>query len=271
MNPITNSKIKEQIRLKYLQIAQNQESRINQKLLRDISQLNYDSKYELKPFIITGVIVGIVAWISLQSHYVVYLIVAIAVVIWAVLNNKISQFNEAIDEQKRILNEEAKKEIIEIYRLAEQNTLKEIAAYEQSVDKYCKKILNNASSMVDMVNNVTEMFQRMINHADSRSHVKFIEGTLIYTVVNDGIYYTYPSTYTNKIDDYNFNVARYRNLNAPAECEGLAQALAILTIKKMKKIYPPNSMSINVSHSDSQVEMIFRGANPNFVPARKII
>ena len=115
------------------------------------------------------------------------------------------------------------------------------------------------------------MFQRMISHADSRSHIKFIEGTLIYTVVNEGIYYTYPSTYTNKLDDFNFNVARYKNLKTPAECEGLAQAIAMLTIKKMKKIYPPNSMTISVSHNDAEVTMIFKGANPNFVPARKIL
>ncbi|MEE1351335.1 MAG: hypothetical protein UHM23_04715, partial [Clostridia bacterium] len=86
-----------------------------------------------------------------------------------------------------------------------------------------------------------------------------------------GINFNYQSSYTNPQDDYSFEKQRYRDLHTDAECEGLAQALAKMTIKQMKSIYPPNSISITVSHNDAAVTMHFKSANKNFVVARDIV
>ena len=115
------------------------------------------------------------------------------------------------------------------------------------------------------------MFERMIFHADHGAHMRFVEADLIYTVNTYGITYSYNSKYTNTQDDYNFNRERYRDLKSTAECEGLAQALAKMTMAKMKKSHPANSMNITVSHMDAQVTLHFKGANKNFVPARDIL
>ena len=136
---------------------------------------------------------------------------------------------------------------------------------------YAQKDLAKAESIAPMVDHVVSMFQRMISHADAGAHMKFIEADFTYQVITSGIKYSYQSRYTNPQDDYNFNKERYRDLHTPAECEGLAQALAKLAINKMKSIYPPNSINISLSHNDAQVTLHFKGANKNFVPARDIM
>lgn len=154
---------------------------------------------------------------------------------------------------------------------ADQRTQQEITAYERDVKMYAQKVMAKSESIAPMVEHVVGMFQRMISHADAGAHMKFIEADFTYQVINSGIKYSYQSRYTNPQDDYDFNKERYRDLNSPAECEGLAQALAKLVINKMKSIYPPNSINISLNHNDAQVTLHFKGANKNFVPARDIM
>ena len=113
------------------------------------------------------------------------------------------------------------------------------------------------------------MFQRMISHADSGSNMRFVETDFTYQVVRTGIMYSYQSRYTNPQDDFNFDKQRFRNLNSDTECEGLAQALAKLTIRRMNKLYPTLS-SINVGHVDAEVILHFKMPNSNFVNATDI-
>ena len=174
-------------------------------------------------------------------------------------------------EEKQRLQDAANNEIRQEYMRADQRTQQEIAAYERDVKMYAQKVMAKSESIAPMVDHVVNMFQRMISHADAGAHMKFIGADFTYQVVTDGIKYSYQSRYTNPQDDYNFNRERYRDLSTPAECEGLAQALAKLVINKMKSIYPPNSINISLNHNDAQVTLHFKGANKNFVPARDIM
>ena len=111
----------------------------------------------------------------------------------------------------------------------------------------------------------------MISHADHGSNMAFVEADLVYTETNTGITYTYhDSRYSNSIDDFNFSKKRFRDLHSPEECEGLAFALARMTLRRMKQVYPAQSMRIEVSHNDAEVTMHYRGANPNYVPPKDI-
>ncbi len=50
----------------------------------------------------------------------------------------------------------------------------------------------------------------------------------------------------------------------------MAFALARMTLRRMKQVYPAQSMRIEVSHNDAEVTMHYRGANPNYVPPKDI-
>lgn len=96
-------------------------------------------------------------------------------------------------------------------------TQQEISAYDRDVKMYAQKVMAKAESIAPMVDHVVNMFQRMISHADSGAHMKFIEADFTYEVVTSGIKYSYQSRYTNPQDDYNFNRERYRDLSSREE------------------------------------------------------
>ena len=50
----------------------------------------------------------------------------------------------------------------------------------------------------------------------------------------------------------------------------MAFALARMTLRRMKQVYPAQSMRIEVSHNDAEVAMHYRGTNPNYVPPKDI-
>ena len=265
MNPITNSTIKEQMRQRNESTARARESQIQSQLQADLGRLQYKPPLQFKLGVV-GVIIGIV--LTLVTYGIA---LVIGLVIWFVMKNKVQTYNDDIDQQKRRLQDAANNEIRQEYMSADQRTQQEIAAYERDVKMYAQKVMAKSESIAPMVDHVVNMFQRMISHADAGAHMKFIEADFTYQVVTDGIKYSYQSRYTNPQDDYNFNRERYRDLSTPAECEGLAQALAKLVINKMKSIYPPNSINISLNHNDAQVTLHFKGANKNFVPSRDIM
>lgn len=245
MNPITNSVIKEGFRQANENNARYQETSI-------IQRAN-EQKNKLK-----------------QEHtdlgcFFFILPISIPYMIWEHFNNK-----KKAEQVAKIENDTAV-QIRNIYAEADRRTMQQIRQYESEVDTYHKKVLNNASTIKEMVDHVTMMFQRMVSHADASAHKKFIETDFTYVVRKTGISYNYQSNYTNPQDDYNFEKQRFRDLHTDAECEGLAQALAKMTIKQMKSNYPPNSLSISVSHNDAAVTMHFKSANKNFVVARDIV
>ena len=271
MDPITNSPVKERYRQNNEANARNKEIQIQNKLSQDIASLQMKSKYEAKWFLICGGIFGIIIAFAGVGFSGVVIGLVIGLAIWIGLNVGVNNYNKNLEVRKQELQQRAQRDIFEAYNRADQETVRQINAYDNEVKVYSQKILKNAESISPMVDHVTNMFQRMISHADSGAHMRFIEADFVYQVVNTGITYSYQSRYTNPQDDYNYNRERYRDLKSEAECEGLAQALAKLTASKMKTLYPANSMKISVSHIDAKVTMHFQGANANFVPARDIL
>ena len=232
MNPITNSVIKEQMRQRNESMAQSRETQIRSQLTANLNNLSYKGKHNFSPFGIGGGILGIVLAVSGVGFSGILVGLAVGTGVWIAMNQSVKTSN---------------------------------------VKMYAQKVMAKSESIAPMVEHVVGMFQRMISHADAGAHMKFIEADFTYQVINSGIKYSYQSRYTNPQDDYDFNKERYRDLNSPAECEGLAQALAKLVINKMKSIYPPNSINISLNHNDAQVTLHFKGANKNFVPARDIM
>ena len=271
MNPIQNSIYKENIRLKNEGIARNQEQSINYKLNTDINNLKPKTSYTSGPFWVIGIVLGIIIAIVGGGFGGFIIGVVGGLVLWGIANASVKSFNQNIEDQKTNLRNKASSDIRAAYAEADRKTQNEINAYDSDVKKYSQTILKNAGNFNSMVDHQVMMFERMIFHADHGAHMRFVEADLIYTVNTYGITYSYNSKYTNTQDDYNFNRERYRDLKSTAECEGLAQALAKMTMAKMKKSHPANSMNITVSHMDAQVTLHFKGANKNFVPARDIL
>lgn len=271
MNPIANSTIKEQMRQRNECMAQSRESQIWSQLAANLNSLTYRSKQNFSPFGIGVGILGVVLAFSGLGFSGIFAGLTVGTGIWIAMNQSVKTSNANIDSEKQRLQDAANNEIRQEYMRADQRTQQEISAYERDVKIYAQKVMEKAESISPMVDYVVSMFQRMISHADAGAHMKFIEADFTYQVITSGIKYSYQSCYSNPQDDYNFNKERYRDLNSPAECEGLAQALAKLAINKMKRIYPPNSINISLSHNDAQVTLHFKGANKNFVPARDIM
>lgn len=271
MNPITNSIIKEEMRQRNESVAQSREVQIRSQLMVNLNSLPNKSKYNFSPFGIGGGILGIVLAVSGGGFFAILVGLAVGVYVWISMNKNVETSNADIDVEKQRLQDVANNEIRQEYMRADQRTQQEIAAYERDVKMYAQKVMTKSESIAPMVEHIVGMFQRMISHADAGAHRKFIEADFTYQVINSGIKYSYQSRYSNPQDDYDFNKERYRDLNSPAECEGLAQTLAKLVINKMKSIYPPNSINISLSHNDAQVTLHFKGANKNFIPARDIM
>ncbi len=262
MNPITNSTLKEQMRQRNEAEARNREAQIMAQLANTLSSFTPKPSVKASSWLIGGAIL---------SLFLTPIAFIAAVGIWFFLNQRVKEYNENLDNERRRLQDEANNQIRQAYAQSDQRTQQEIAAYDRDVKMYAQKVLSKAESIAPMVDHVVSMFQRMISHADAGAHMKFIEADFYYQVITTGIKYSYESRYTNPQDDYNFNKERYRDLSSPAECEGLARALAKLVINKMKTLYPPNSLNISLNHNDAQVTLHFKGANKNFVPARDII
>ena len=270
MNQITNSPIKEAMRQQNENSARNKEFQIRNKLNSDIAQIVYKKKYSGSVCIGLGIGVGIAGAIIGQSLDGFFAGAIIGIIIYVGLNIWVASQNKNAEALKKRLQEEAEREIQNAYTEADRRTVQQINAYDNEVKQYCQRILQKADSITSMIQHNTNMFQRMVSHADAGSNMRFVESDFTYKVVLTGIMYSYQSRYTNPQDDFNFDKQRFRNLNKDTECEGLAQALAKLTVKKMMSLYPPNSLHITVSHIDAEVTMHYKAANKNFVAARDI-
>lgn len=271
MNQITNSPIKEAMRQKNESDAQSKEYQIRNRLNSDIARIVYKRKFpgSLCVGLIVGV--GIFGAIIGKSFVGFEVGAALGVGVYILLNVWVKNQNSGAEAEKRRLTQEAENEIQKVYEEADRRTVQQINAYDNEVKQYCQRILQKSDSISSMVQHNTDMFQRMVSHADAGSNMRFVESDFTYKVLVTGIMYSYQSRYTNQQDDYNFDKQRFRNLNSNTECEGLAQALAKLTIKKMMSLYPPNSLHITVSHIDAEVTMHYKAANKNFIAARDII
>lgn len=267
MNQIMNSPIKDAMRQQNENDARNREFQIRNKLNSDIAQIVYKRKFSRGVCAGLGIGVGIAGVAIGQSFFIG---AVIGIIIYIGLNIWVKTQNQDADALKRRLQEEAERDVQSAYAEADKRTVQQINAYDKEVKQYCQKILNKTDTITSMIQHNTDMFQRMVSHADAGSNMRFVESDFTFKVILTGIMYSYQSRYTNPQDDFNFDKQRFRNLNKDAECEGLAQALAKLTIKKMMSLYPPNSLHITVSHIDAEVTMHYKAANKNFVAARDI-
>lgn len=291
MNPITNSPIKEGIRQKHHTAAAAKETQINNQLNVDcntvqanaynqIQSITYKKNPHISVCLILAIVLGIVfATIDGFTGFLIGAVIGVGVYVLIIVlirkansnldARKLSIQNET-DNKVRQLKDNAAAQIRAIYADADRNTQQEIDQYDAEVKRNCQIILKTPKTSEAIVDHTVNMFQRMISHADSASNKKFVEVDFIYRVLNYGISYKYPSTYRNPQDDFNFDKQRYRNLSTQEECEGLAQAIAKMTIGRIKSIYPPNSLNITVSHIDAEVTLHFKSANSNYVPPRNI-
>ncbi len=271
MNPISNSPVKERMRLENENQAKAQETQIRNRLNSQLASSTAKSKYPATPFLVGGGIVGVLlAVCQLGLDFVLYGLIA-GLIVWGCANIYVSSSNKNLEQSKQAMKDKAEADIRQAYSDADARTTRQIEQYDMEVSAYSKKVLQQGSKLDPMVQRVTDMFQRMVSHADAGSHMKFVEADFTFIVKLDGISFQYQSSYTNPQDDYSFNRERFRDLGSQAECEGLAQALAKMVKKKMKGLYPANSINISLSHTDAEVTLHFKGANANFVPAQNIV
>lgn len=291
MNPITNSPIKEAMRQKYHNIAANKETQIMNQLNSDCIAVQNEASNGIRSIIYKnkpsgywglGLAIGIGIFFAEMAGGTGFIIGAIiGVGLYVVWIYKINQINSDLDASKIRMQSEADNkvqqlrntatsQIIAAYNEADRKTQQEIDQYDAEVKRNCQTILKKPGAFAAMVDHAVSMFQRMVSHADSASNRKFVETDFIFKVELYGICYKYQSTYSNPKDDFNFDKQRYRNLTTKEECEGLAQAIAKMTMSKMKSLYPPNSLNITVSHIDAEVTLHFKAANKNYVPPRDI-
>lgn len=290
MEPIDNRSIRVKMRLQNEEEAAKKEEEIRKRLDGDISRARGELSDRLhrlqkkklpEPSTCLWMMFG--GGILTELIFNIFLVGAIlGLIIFLFQRITTEQNNTSVDEdtikfqtetEKKIehLKADAEKEITALHLAAEEKTRKELARYDAEVKRNCLFILDNrAKDLEGMLKHTVEVFQRMISHADTSSSRKFVVASLIFKVELYRILYSYESTYTNPLSDYNFEENRYRNLSGPEECEGLAQALAKLTIQRVRCLYPPNSIHITVSHVDAEVTLHFRAANKNYIPPKDI-
>ena len=270
MNVITNSPIKEAMRIRNLEDAGRKESEIRFDTSNRINSLTYKNKFSGNVCTTLVVVFAILGLFSGGSFSAFIIGGIVGGLIYVGLNILIDGQNKEVDQEKIRIQEDAERSIQNLYDEADRITRGQIDAYDREVSGYSKRIMKNAANIKPMVAHNVEMMNRMISHADAGSNKKFVECDFIYKVEKTGITYQYTSRYTNPLDDFSFDKQRFRNLNTDAECEGLAQVLAKLTIREMMASYPPNSLNITVKHSDAEVTLHYKSANKNFVAARDI-
>ena len=291
MNPIPNSPIKEGMRQQYVSQAAVRETQINNILNSDCNNLQNNARNSISqihakplptttPLWIMSIVLGFV-FISFAGFDGFLIGAAIGAGIYFFWVYKIKKGNNNLESLKRKIQQDADAEASRLrqiaandiratYADADRKTQQDIDRYDNEVKRNFQSILQKPDAFKAMVDHSVMMFERMVSHADSASNKKFVEADFTFKVEVHGICYKYQSTYSNPKDDFNFDRERYRNLNTREECEGLAQAIAKMSIQKIKAKFPPNSLTITVSHTDAEVTMHFKAANKNYVPPRCI-
>lgn len=277
MNQIYNSPIKEGFRLTNENEARSKEYQIQNECNQAISQLKEEPLFvdfggKLAGMAIGGAIIGLVLGLAMGfggSLFFPGAFVGAGILVAMTISKNKS--NKDKISRKAQLKQDAENRIRQLYIDADSKTVRQINEYDTAVKASCSRVLQKADGIQPMVDHTVNMFQRMVSHADQGSNLRFVECDLIYKVTMSDIEYFFNSQYSNPQDNFNFDKQRYRNLTSAPDCEGLAQAIAKLTVKKMMNSYPPNSLHLSVGHEDAKVTIHFKAANSNFVAAQDIL
>ena len=185
-------------------------------------------------------------------------------------------------EEKKIQDELSK-----ICVVVDQQTIEEITDYDNEVNAFCSKLLNNPdmiSPMVDFIVQIKNNVEQKENYSPlitsdftfevSKTQVIFdlgeqnnkknSAGNRQHDYIYD--YINHQNSKQNNIIYYDFCKERFRNLTSNSECEGLAKALVLLTKARMIKISP--TIMVKSKHIDSKVTIHFQDINPDYVPAK---
>ena len=268
MEPITNSVVKEKIRLQFENEAKNKELIIKTRVNENISKIRILSKPEPKYFLIIGFALGVFS----AFFYGLGMVIRgpiLGGIVWLIIYLFIGILNKKSMDKRLKMRQNAEEEIRKIYLECEQKTKDAIEKYEQDVKEYCKKALQS-KSIDSMTDRTVLVIEKMISHADSRPHIKIVEANLNYIVTKDKIEYLYNSEHTNVHEDFNFEIERFRNLQSDAECEGLAQALLRLSIPRIKAKYGKGARLSLVSHNDANVIVHFSMPNINYQTGKDV-
>lgn len=270
MEPINNSKIKEEIRIKNLTEANVKryeiETRVNEDVKKVVDKKPYPDGPKLFLMLAMAIMVSIKGGFG---GFIIGGILGFGVGYLSDLN--VQNYNKRLEPKRQSIRDAGDREIQAVYAEADAKTRREIKEYDAAVQASYERIMKNPSVVKRMVEQNVKMFQRMVSHASAESYVRFIEALFTFEVRTTGIYYYYQSQYTNQQDDFDFHKERFRPLQKDSECEGVAKALAKLTIMEMRKLYPPNSLNITVTHNDAKVTLHFKAANKNFKAAKNIL
>lgn len=280
-DPMKGRPVREQIKISNKEAADKRAAELRSRFHPDTSGIVDvpDSGPGIKETGYTFVI-GVVAIIGLGflfKGFGVVMGIVVELAAMAVMRDKaksrVREINREREKQRQQIRDQAQKtldaQIRKVYAEADLKTKKEIQEYDDKVNMYSDRILKNAKAIERMVDHNVEMFRRMIAQSGGDSDQKFISAYLIYEVGLYGITYTYYSQYSNPLDAFVFSKERFRCLSKQEECEGLAQALARLTIGKMKRQYPANT-KFSVTHEEAKVTLFFNMPNKNFVPPTDI-
>ena len=261
--------VEEQIRKKYEKEAIRQEEKMRDEMKNSL--LSFENKYTppFQYFIGGGGALGVILIFSIGFKGLL-IGLGCGLAAWGAVYWKYKQYNKTMADARQKFKENALSEIQDMLDEYKRKTENDIMAYRNAVTNYCKKALVNKASLKPMVDQTVLMLDRMISHTDMRPHIKIIETDFNYKVTKTGIQYIYNSTYSNKQDDFDFNIQRFSYLNTDAECEGLAQAIARLIIPEVKAKYGAGARLTLKSRIDADVILHFAMPNKNYQTATRV-
>lgn len=166
---------------------------------------------------------------------------------------------ETIDRETRKLKDEIRK----MYGAADQQSVKELTAYDHEMNIYSYNVLGDAKKYSPIVDAIENLFQDLIAEVKNESFIKF---DLKYKVTRTEVEFDCGSIQGSQQGNKNYNFFKegFSELSKDSECEGMAKALLMLTKARISKIAPTMMMSFD--HLDSEVIIHFKGVNPNGRP-----
>lgn len=185
--------------------------------------------------------------------------------------NEIEILNENLDAESKKIIEELQQEfareerklkdaILKIYNAADQQTVKELEAYDREMNAFANNVLSQNAKFSPMVDAIVNVFKDLKAEVKYETLIKF---DLKYKVTPTEIIFDCGSSQQSS-RNYNFFKEGFSELSKDSECEGMAKALLMLTKTRIAKISP--TMALSFDHIDSQVTVHFKGVNPNGRP-----